>query len=362
VGRQLDIVGDFMDASGPYAVAATSVGIDPGNQPTASARTGPHPLVRRPLDSDFAHPAEIDLARIFSFYRVRWMYEPTTFHLELDETGRPLEQVTPDFYLPDYDTYVELTTMRQSLVTRKNRKIRRLKELFPSLRVKLVYRKDYDRLVGSLLASSPEDVIRQPGKPLLLEAQIREQIEHLADHIASRYHLASNGHPRLQPPMNGLDADAPYLLGLGAGTLSFLEAIERAVRRRVTHVDCDWIELSRFSDAGPDERVRLHRRPCVPVSSRSVILVCDVVSSGLSAGFAMRWLERHGARQVEVCTLLDREEARILDVPIALAGFPAPREIMVGFGIPFQGLYADLPFVAALKLPPRPRIRAIRQV
>ena len=97
----------------------------------------------------FAHPAEQDLARILSFYRIRWVYEPTTFHLEVREDGRPAEQITPDFYLPDHDLFIELTTMRQRLVTRKNRKIRRLREIFPALQIKLLYRRDYDRLVGS---------------------------------------------------------------------------------------------------------------------------------------------------------------------------------------------------------------------
>ena len=97
----------------------------------------------------FAHPAECDLAEILSFYGVRWVYEPTTFRLELNEQGFPSQQVTPDFYLPDHDLYIELTTMRQALVTRKNRKIRKLREVFPSIHVKLLYRRDYDRLVGS---------------------------------------------------------------------------------------------------------------------------------------------------------------------------------------------------------------------
>lgn len=77
---------------------------------------------------------------------MKWEYEPTTFVLETDDEGRPRSAFTPDFYLPDFDTYVEVTTMRQSLVTAKHRKIRRLGVTHPSVRVKLLYRRDIQQL------------------------------------------------------------------------------------------------------------------------------------------------------------------------------------------------------------------------
>ena len=130
----------------------------------------------------FAHPAEEDLARIFSFYRIRWVYEPTTFHLEYREDGRPSEQITPDFYLPDHDLFIELTTMRQRLVTRKNRKIRRLREMFPSVQIKLLYRRDYDRLVGAYPA--PDHIsVPQLGKTLIEAEDVQRRIAELAHEI-----------------------------------------------------------------------------------------------------------------------------------------------------------------------------------
>lgn len=96
--------------------------------------------------ADFAHPSERELALLLDSYGVRWEYEPTTFVLEVDERGNPASAFTPDFYLPDFDTYVEVTTMRQPLVTRKHRKIRKLAELRPDVRVKMLYRRDIMRL------------------------------------------------------------------------------------------------------------------------------------------------------------------------------------------------------------------------
>ena len=94
----------------------------------------------------FANDAERDFARILDYYGVPWEYEPRSFVLETDDTGRTVEAVTPDFYLPEQDLYVELTTMRQALVTRKNRKIRKLRERYPGVRVKIFYRRDFERL------------------------------------------------------------------------------------------------------------------------------------------------------------------------------------------------------------------------
>jgi len=80
------------------------------------------------------------------YYGVPWEYEPTTFVLEEDEDGRIVEAFKPDFYLPEQDLYVEVTVMKQSLVTRKNRKLRKLRERYPDVRVKLFYKRDIERL------------------------------------------------------------------------------------------------------------------------------------------------------------------------------------------------------------------------
>ena|SRR5437764_11916996 len=94
----------------------------------------------------FANDAERDCARIFDFHGIPWDYEPRTFPLELAEDGTIVEAFTPDFYLPEQDLYLEITTMKQSLVTKKNRKMRRLRELYPDVRIKLFYKRDVEAL------------------------------------------------------------------------------------------------------------------------------------------------------------------------------------------------------------------------
>ena len=94
----------------------------------------------------FANDAERECARLLDFYGVAWRYEPRTFALEEGEDGRITEAFTPDFYLPEQDLYVEVTVMKQALVTRKNRKLRKLRERYPDVRIKLFYRRDIERL------------------------------------------------------------------------------------------------------------------------------------------------------------------------------------------------------------------------
>ncbi|MDA3935643.1 MAG: hypothetical protein PF636_02075 [Actinomycetota bacterium] len=96
---------------------------------------------------DFAHPSERVAAEILEYYRLRWAYEPTTFPIEWDGDGNVIASFSPDFYLPDFNLYIELTTMNQKLVTKKNRKVRRLKELYPGVNVKIFYQKDFRRLL-----------------------------------------------------------------------------------------------------------------------------------------------------------------------------------------------------------------------
>ena len=94
----------------------------------------------------FASQAELECAKVLDYYGVPWLYEPTTFVLEQDEEGRTTEAFSPDFYLPDQDLYIELTLMKKSLVTRKNRKLRKLRERYPEVKIKLFYKRDLERL------------------------------------------------------------------------------------------------------------------------------------------------------------------------------------------------------------------------
>lgn len=98
--------------------------------------------LKQPQPPSFVHPAEEMFARVMDYYGVRWVYEPRTFDLEWDENGKVTLAFTPDFYLPDQDLYVELTTLRPQLSTKKNKKMRLMAELYPHINIKLMKRRE----------------------------------------------------------------------------------------------------------------------------------------------------------------------------------------------------------------------------
>jgi hypothetical protein len=97
--------------------------------------------------ASFGHPSEEMFANLLDFYRIQWEYEPRSFPLQWDKSGGVTEAFTPDFYLPELDLYVEVTTMKQSLVTRKNRKVKMLRAIYPHVNIQVFYQKDFQELV-----------------------------------------------------------------------------------------------------------------------------------------------------------------------------------------------------------------------
>ena len=113
----------------------------------------PHETVR------FAHNSERQFAKLLDFYAIAWEYEPRTFTLEWDRDGRAAQAFTPDFYLPAYDIYIEITTLNQRLVTKKNRKARRLAELHPEIAIRVLYQRDYLQLLVKYGLEPPSQLV-----------------------------------------------------------------------------------------------------------------------------------------------------------------------------------------------------------
>jgi hypothetical protein len=105
------------------------------------------PLALKSDSVRFAHASERQFARLLDFYQIDWEYEPRSFDLEWDKRGNVIQRFTPDFYLPQYNLYIEITTLNQKLVTKKNRKIRKLRERYPGVNCKIFYQRDYLSLV-----------------------------------------------------------------------------------------------------------------------------------------------------------------------------------------------------------------------
>jgi hypoxanthine phosphoribosyltransferase len=145
----------------------STLAAEPGTVPGADAATGP--------DTRFAHASEAEMARILDFYGVAWDYEPVTFPILWNLDGDVVESFAPDFYLPDFDIFLEMTTLKQRLVRKKNRKLRRLRALYPDIRIKLFYARDFRAMMlkyGRLglvrsLSGTPGQVV--PERPTAVE-------------------------------------------------------------------------------------------------------------------------------------------------------------------------------------------------
>ncbi len=184
----------------------------------------------------FAHASEAELARIFDFYAVRWEYEPHLFPIQWNLEGAVVESFSPDFFLPDFDLYVELTTLRQPLVRKKNRKLRRLRELYPDVRIKLFYARDFRALMLKY------------GKGALIGAlsgtsgQVMPAVE-APEPAVEAPEPAAAAQPAAPPP-------APAV----AAHVSAVATSRRAARRRaVPRTDAAAVAAStRLGAAGPD--------------------------------------------------------------------------------------------------------------
>ena len=111
----------------------------------------------------FAHNSERQFAKLLDFYNIAWEYEPRTFTLEWDGEGRSAQAFTPDFYLPAYDLYIEITTLNQKLVTKKNRKARRLREQYPDIEIRVLYQRDYLHLLVKYGLEPPSQLAEAGG-------------------------------------------------------------------------------------------------------------------------------------------------------------------------------------------------------
>ncbi len=286
----------------------------------------------------FAHPFEHHFADLLDSYRIRWRYESTSFLLSRRPDGSLAECFTPDFYLPDLRTYVELTSMRQPLVTRKHRKLRRFRVAFPDVRVVMLYRRDYHRMLsawsGMSKPSTPAqlgDLGLTAGRLLYADQTLSSQMDEHAFQIALRY--------------EGI-GEQPLLVGLGHGGRRVAADLASRLASRLLVPEVDDLVLDVRGG-----RTHALRQRAFPLSGRTVTLVAPMVSTGLTTEFAVGWLRRRGTVSVDVCALLDRASARVVSIPLRYASLPAPIEHLVGYGLDLRHEFRHLTSVSVLDDP-----------
>lgn len=284
--------------------------------------------LRQALPVNFVHPSEVDFARLLDFYNIEWVYEPRSFPLQW-EGERVTEMFTPDFYLPGLDLYVELTTLKQSLVTRKNRKLRELRELYPEINITLLYKKDFDRLLakygcGPLAQSRGRSVSRV----LYHSTEIQLRVQELAEQISRDY---AHRHP--------------VMVGVLRGVVFFMADL---VRQMTIPLEVEFMSISYYS-GGDSPAVKITKDMDLNVAGRNVIMVEDIVDTGMTLNYILSYIKAKGPASLAVCTLLDKRVRRIVDVPLDYIGFEVPDEFLVGYGLDYMQEYRNLPFIGILE-------------
>ena len=280
------------------------------------------------VPAPFAHNAEYELARILDFYGIDWQYEPRSFPLRW-ERGHVTEAFTPDFYLPDLNLYVELTTLKSSLTAEKNRKMRLLKEIYPEVNVIMLKKRDYLRLLakygyGPLSPSQVPDIDRV----LITATKIQQRVGQLGAQVSRDY-----------------AGKEPVLVGVLRGVLCFISDLMRHIS---VPSAIDLMAISSYEGNGAGA-VRILKDLDENIKGRDVILVEDIVDTEMTLNHVIDYLQTKRPASIRICTLLDKRARRIVNVPLDYVAFEIPDEFVVGYGLDFHQRFRNLPFIAILK-------------
>jgi bifunctional protein TilS/HprT len=290
-----------------------------------SSRVSPLPATAlRP--TSFAHPSEEDFAKLLDFYCIEWLYEPRSFPLRW-EGDKIAEMFTPDFYLPELDLYVELTTLKQHLLTEKNRKLRQLKQLYPEVNIRLLNKNDFLKLLAKYgYGPLGEAKVEGVDRVLYSHAKIQRRVRTLARRISRDY-----AGQRL------------VLIGVLKGVVCFMADLMQHLSLPVT---LDFMAISYYG--GDGQVVKITRDLDSSITGQHVLMIEDIVDTGMTLNYILSHLSAHNPASLRVCTLLDKKARRLINVPLDYVGFEVPDEFVVGYGLDYKGEYRNLPFIGIL--------------
>ena len=275
----------------------------------------------------FAHPSEEDFAKLLDFYCIEWLYEPRSFPLRW-EGGKIAEMFTPDFYLPELDIYVELTTLKQNLITEKNRKLRQVRELYPEVNVRLLTKSDFLRLLAKYgYGPLGEAKVEGVDRVLYNQARIQRRIRTLARHISRDY-----------------AGERLVLVGILKGVICFMADL---MQHLSLPVPLDFMAISYYG--GDGQVVKISKDLDSSITGQHVLMVEDIVDTGMTLNYILDHLSAHNPASLRVCALLDKRARRLIDVPLDYVGFETPDEFVVGYGLDYRGEYRNLPFIGILR-------------
>lgn len=170
---------------------------------------------------------------------------------------------------------------------------------------------------------------RMFGRPIVTQEQMRSRIRELGRQISADY--------------AGKDL---VLVGVLKGAYAFFADLARAIR---IPVQVDFIIVTSYgTQAKTSGKVKLVTELTEKIKNRDVLLVEDIVDSGLTVQYLIKALAKQKPSSIKVCTLLSKPERRVVDVPLQYIGFRIPNQYVVGYGLDYQQQYRNLPYLAVL--------------
>lgn len=257
-----------------------------------------------------------------------WEYEPRTFPLRYED-GRVVEAFTPDFYLPELDLYIELTTLKQALVTEKHRKLRLLQEQYPDVQIKLLHRRDYLRLLAKYGFGPLSEWEAEGIHDVLISApELERRVKELGARLSRDY-----------------AGKEPLLVGVLRGVTCFMADL---IRHMSVPLAIDFMAVSSY-EGDRSGAVRILKDLDERIEGRHVLVVEDIVDTGMTLNHLLQYLRARRPASIKVCTLLDKRVRRLVDMPIDYVGFEVPDEFVVGYGLDYRQKFRNLPFVATVR-------------
>jgi len=282
------------------------------------------------VPAPFAHNAEYEFARLLDFYGVEWVYEPRSFPLRW-ERGHVTEAFTPDFYLPDLDLFIELTTLKSNLTAEKNRKMRQIKELYPDTKIMMLKKRDYLRLLANYgYGTLTPGHVPEVDRVMIAQAKLQQRVQELGEQISRDYANKE-----------------PVLVGVLRGVLVFMADLMRQI---TVPTSVDLMAISSYDgNGGGAAAVRIQKDLDLNIKGRDVILIEDIVDTGMTLNHVLEYLQTKRPASVKVCTLLNKPARRLMDVTLDYVGFEIEDEFVVGYGLDFHQRFRGLPYIGTLK-------------
>jgi len=167
------------------------------------------------------------------------------------------------------------------------------------------------------------------GKPLISQQELNRRIKDLGRRISEDYH----------------DRDV-VMIGVLKGAFAFFADLVRAIH---VPVELDFLVVSSYQSSSKSTgRVKIISDLSVEIKGQDVIVVEDIVDSGLTVSFLKKKLLMRHPNSLRVCVLLDKPARRTVNVPIEYVGFTIPNKYVVGYGLDYQNRYRNLPYIAVL--------------